>query len=159
MSNKLCFSAIKPSTEQWHVWLGHPSFKIVGRVLSSNNLPFMSNKNSVSHVCDACQQTKSHQLPFPMSISISKAPLELVFSDVWGPGPSSVGRNNYYVSFIDDFSKFTWVYLLKHKSEVFQKFKDFQADGAGEGGEYHKLSSFFEHVGITHLVPCPHTHQ
>jgi hypothetical protein len=31
------------------------------------------------------------------------------------------------VSFIDDFIKFTWVYLLKHKSEVFQKFHDFQA--------------------------------
>jgi len=30
------------------------------------------------------------------------------------------------VSFIDDYSKFVWVYLLRHKSEVFQRFKDFQ---------------------------------
>jgi hypothetical protein len=55
------------------------------------------------------------------------ASLELVFSDVWSPAPTSIGKNNYYVSFIDDFSKFTWVYLLKHKSKVFQKFQDFQA--------------------------------
>jgi hypothetical protein len=37
-----------------------------------------------------------------------------------------VGRKQYYGSFIDDFSKFTWIYLLKHKSEVSQKFHDFQ---------------------------------
>jgi hypothetical protein len=49
-----------------------------------------------------------------------------VFSDVWGPAIDSVGRKNYYVSFIDDFSKFTWIYLIKYKSEVFQKFKEFQ---------------------------------
>jgi hypothetical protein len=54
-------------------------------------------------------------------------PLELIFSDVWGPACESIGRNKYYVSFIDDFSKFTRIHLLKNKSEVFQKFKEFQA--------------------------------
>jgi hypothetical protein len=49
-----------------------------------------------------------------------------MFSDVWGPAPSSVGKFRYYVSFIDDFSKFTWVYLLKNKYDVFHKFHDFQ---------------------------------
>jgi hypothetical protein len=102
---------------------------------------------------------------------VSKAPLELVFSDVWGPAPTSFGNNCYYVSFNDDFSKFTWLYLLKHKSNVFQKFHDFQAHverlfgrkllamQTYWGGEYHKLSTFFHRVGITHLVSCPHTHQ
>jgi hypothetical protein len=47
-------------------------------------------------------------------------------SDVWGPAPLSVGKHAYYVSFIDDFSKFTWIYLLKKRSEVFQVFLDFQ---------------------------------
>jgi hypothetical protein len=49
-----------------------------------------------------------------------------MFFDVWGPAPSSVGRFKYYVSFIDDHSKFTWLYLLKNRSDVFQKFYDFQ---------------------------------
>jgi hypothetical protein len=117
-SIKSCFSTTKISKDQWHGRLGHPSFKVVSRVLHDNNLPFVSG-NTVSHVCDTCQQVKSHQLPFPRSTSVSTAPLQLIFSNIWGPAPSSVGNNNYYVSFIDDFSKFTWLYVLKHKSEVF----------------------------------------
>jgi histone deacetylase 1/2 len=109
-------------------------------------------------VCDACQQAKSHQLPYPKSTSESQFPLDLVFSDVWGPAPDSVGRKKYYVSFIDDFSKFTWIYLLKYKSEVFQVFHEFQtlverrfdrkikAMQTDWGGEYEKLNSFFRKV-------------
>jgi len=114
---------------------------------------------------------KSHQLPYPKSTSISSAPLQLVFSVVWGPAPDSVGRNKYYVSFIDDYSKFTWIYLLKYKSKVFQKFHDFQqlverqfnrkiiAVQTDWGGEYEKLNSFFTKIGISHHVSCPHAHQ
>lgn len=90
---------------------------------------------------------------------------------MWGPALESVGRKQYYVSFIDDYSKFTWICLIKFKSEVFQKFHEFhnlveqlfdhkikvmQTDW---GGEYQKLNSFFTKVGISHLVSCPHAHQ
>lgn len=109
-------------------------------------------------MCDACQQAKSHQLPYPKSTSESQFPLDLVFSDVWGPAPDSIGRKKYYVSFIDDFGKFTWIYLLKYKSEVFQVFHEFQtlverrfdrkikAMQTDWGGEYEKLNSFFRKV-------------
>jgi histone deacetylase 1/2 len=94
-----------------------------------------------------------------------------VFSDVWGPAPSSIGIFTYYVSFIDDFSKFSWIYLLKKKSDVFQIFRNFkqlverqfdkkilvvQSDW---GGEYEKLNSFFKQIGIEHHVSCPHAHR
>ena len=94
-----------------------------------------------------------------------------MFSDVWGPGPVFVWRQKYYVSFIDDFSKFSWIYLLKNKSDVFKKFRLFQAHverlfdpkiismQTDWGGEYQRLSSFFERIGITHHVSCPHAHQ
>jgi hypothetical protein len=100
--------------------LGHPSLSIVKLVLSKNNLPVFSDTSHES-VCDTCQQVKSHQLPYHVSTSTSKAPLELVFSDVWEHACDSIGRYKYYVSFINDYNKFTWIYLLKHKSEVFQK--------------------------------------
>jgi hypothetical protein len=97
---------------------------IVQCVLSGHNISFSEEKLNES-VCDACQRAKSHKLPFPKAVSMSKAPLELVFSNVWGHAPVSVGRFKYYMSFIDD-SKFRWFYLLKNKSDVFCKFCDFQ---------------------------------
>jgi hypothetical protein len=75
------------------------------------------------------------------------------------------------ISFIDDYNKCTWIYLLKHKYEVFQKFQDFQvhveqlfnrkvlAMQIDWGGEYQKLRAFFDRVAIAHLVSCPHTLQ
>jgi histone deacetylase 1/2 len=169
-SSKQALGVNKVPLERWHHRLGHPSFRIVERVLRDHKLPcsFDSNKDVV---CDACQRAKSHQLPYPVSTSVSSHPLELIFSDVWGPAPESAGRFKYYVSFIDDYSKFTWIYLLKHKSEVFEKFQEFQslvertfnrkiiALQSDWGGEYEKLNSFFTKVGISHLVSCPHAHQ
>jgi hypothetical protein len=97
---------------------------IVQKVLYKNKLA-CSHESSPLVVCDACQCAKSHQLPFSSPNNVSKAPLELVCSDVWGPAPNSIGRNGYYMSFIDDYSKFTWVFLLNHKFEVFAKFHTF----------------------------------
>jgi hypothetical protein len=106
-----------------------------------------------------------------MSSSSTSAPLELVYSDVWGPVIDSFGRKKYYVSFIDDYSKFTWIYLLCHKSKVSQFFLEFQqlvecmtgnkiiTVQSDWGGEYERLNSFFRFVGISHHVSCPHTHQ
>jgi len=93
--------------------------------------------------------------------------LELISSDVWGPAPVSVGRHSYYVSFINDFSKYTWIYLIKQKSDVFQVFKNFQnfverkfgrkiiSMQTDWGGEYEKLNSFFQQIGIAHWFPVP----
>jgi histone deacetylase 1/2 len=54
--------------------------------------------------------------------------LELVFSDLWGPAPttSSLGYH-YYISVIDANSRYTWVYLLKSKSDAFPIFKQFKS--------------------------------
>jgi hypothetical protein len=104
--SKQVLSSNKCSTTRWHAHLGHPSSSIVKFVLSKKSLPCSSDSSEES-VCDACQQVKSHQLPYPKSDSVSKSLLELVFSDVWGPACASTGRNKYYVSFIDDFSKLT----------------------------------------------------
>jgi hypothetical protein len=75
------------------------------------------------------------------------------------------------VSFIDNFNKFTWIYLLCRKSEVFQFFKEFQClverifnwkiimVQTYWGGEYERLNSFFRTIGISHHVSCPYAHQ
>jgi hypothetical protein len=102
---KSVLATIKPFVARWHYRLGHASSPIVQRVLSGNNLSCSKEKLD-AWVCDVCQRAKSHQLPFPKSVSMSKVPLELVFSDVWGLAPISVGRFKYYVSFIDEYNKF-----------------------------------------------------
>jgi len=122
-------------------------------------------------VCDACQQGKSHRLPFVSSTREVKNPLEIVFSDVWGPAKTSVSGHNYYVSFVDAYSRFTWLYLLKRKSDVFDIFIQFQLHverllkhkiihvQSDWGGEYRNLNTFFKKLGISHCLSCPHTHQ
>jgi hypothetical protein len=109
----------------WHNRLGHPTLPIVHRVISQNKLPCVREHHQDT-LCDACQQTKSHQLTYPKSLSVSKFPLDLIFSVVWGLAPDSFGRNKYYVSFIDDHSKFVWIYLLRYESQVFENFHEFQ---------------------------------
>jgi hypothetical protein len=170
--NKAAFhvSTAMPSLSRWHHRLGHPSYATVSRVVREHALPCSSESLSQS-VCGACQQAKSHQLPYSVSTSKSSFPLQLVFSDVWGPAIDSFGRYNYYVSFIDDYSKFTWIYLMRHKSDVFCYFKEFQAlverllgrkiiaIQTDWGGEYARLNTFLRQVGISHLVSCPHAHQ
>ena len=56
------------------------------------------------------------------------APLELIQSDITGLFPHMyMSQDKYALTFIDDFSKYCWVYFLKHKSEVFDLFKVFKA--------------------------------
>lgn len=102
---KSAFTSVKATTDLWHCRLGHPSPLIV-RVLRSNRLLVAPNKDNAT-ICNACQQGKNHQLPFSSFERVSSSPLSTIFSDVWGPAVTSVGGYKYYVSFIDDFSKYT----------------------------------------------------
>jgi histone deacetylase 1/2 len=157
------------SRAQWHSRLGHPATPIVQHILHRHELPSILVNKSL--VCDACQQGKSHQLPFPLSTRVTTAPLEIIYSDVWGPAQVSVSGHQFYVSFVDAYSLFTWLYLLKHKSNVFQIFLQFQQHverllnkkiihvQSDWGDEYHRLNKFFADIGISHRVSCPHTHQ
>jgi histone deacetylase 1/2 len=164
------FSGVRVSSSQWYSRLGHPATPIVRHVLHRHELPVQSSRYSDT-VCDACQQGKSHQLPFSESNRVVNTPLELIFSDVWGHTQTSVNGHNYYVSFIDAYSRFTWLYLIKRKSDVFDVFLQFQAHvehllktkiisvQSDWGGEYHNLNTFFQKLGISHRVSFPHTHQ
>jgi len=66
--------------------------------------------------------------------------LELVHSDVAGPFPvPSFGKARYVLTFIDDFSRYTWVFFLIHKSEVFDKFIIFKAQAEKQSGKAIKI--------------------
>jgi hypothetical protein len=99
------------SKTRWHCRLGYASPQIVQKLISRFDLPCSSESNK--HVCDAYQQAKIHQLPYSLSNNFVSNPLELVYSDVWEPARSTVHGEKYYVSFVDAYSRFTWVYLLR----------------------------------------------
>lgn len=159
----------KVTQEQWHRRLGHPAAPVTLRILQKNKI-VVALDDSLSSICNACQQGKAHQLPFSPSVHVTTARLQLIHTDVWGPAIPSVNNSKYYVSFIDDYSRHVWIYFLKYKSDVepiflqFQKhvenslghrIKTIQSDW---GGEYHKLHKYFQNTGITHRISCPHTH-
>uniref|UniRef100_A0A2N9HTS2 Reverse transcriptase Ty1/copia-type domain-containing protein n=1 Tax=Fagus sylvatica TaxID=28930 RepID=A0A2N9HTS2_FAGSY len=84
-SSTTAFLGERTSLHQWHSRLGHPAFRIVSAVVSRFGLPVSSNKNE--QFCSACLSSKSKQLPFPSSSTQINSPLELIYSDVWGPSP------------------------------------------------------------------------
>jgi hypothetical protein len=80
-------------------------------------------------VCKGCALGKNVKKPFLSSNNRSKEILDLIHLDVYGPMRFKyLGGSLYYVIFIDDYSRKTWLYILKKKDEVFNKFQEFKAE-------------------------------
>jgi len=115
--------AIRQSGDIWLRRLGHSGVQILD-CLRKNN--YISLLNSVRSDCVPCRLGKSQRLPFKLVDHCSSSPLDIIHSDVWqSPVLSNLGFK-YYVVFVDDFSRFTWLYPMKNKSEVFLHFCAFQ---------------------------------
>ena len=102
------------------------------------DLPSIKENNEV---CEGCLLGKQHRFPFSTSGAWrAKDLLELIHTDVCGPMRTPSHENNkYFILFIDDFSRMTWVYFLKEKSEVFGVFKKFKALAENQSGKWIKV--------------------
>jgi transposase InsO family protein len=77
-------------------------------------------------ICDVCEFGKLTRNSYVSSGHKSSCGFDLIHSDIWGHrSTNSMNGYRYFVIFIDCFSRVTWVYLMKNKSEVFACFKDF----------------------------------
>ncbi|KAK4393534.1 Retrovirus-related Pol polyprotein from transposon RE2 [Sesamum angolense] len=118
-------TAMKAQEDQswlWHRRLGHFNFqglKILHQKKMMTDLPQIQ---AVEGACEACLQGKQHKKPFPSGTSWrAKAVLELIHTDVCDPMRTpSHEQNRYFILFIDDYSRMTWVYFMREKSEVFK---------------------------------------
>ncbi|CAL2270443.1 unnamed protein product [Prunus armeniaca] len=76
--------------------------------------------------CDTCELANSHHVPFPLSSNKSLVPFFLIHYDVWGPAKiATPAGTQWFVTFIDDCTRMTWVSLLKTKGEVSSRFQQF----------------------------------
>ena len=154
----------------WHRRLCHHHLAGIKKLFSGNLVTGfrLDSQADPDLVCEACKAGKMHANPFPISHSRASRPLQLVHSDVHGPVkvPTHQGYR-FWISFIDDHSRFKAIYLLKRKSEAFAAFKQFKAwaeNATGQrlgslrddkGGEY--MSREFEAFCIDHGIQRQHS--
>ena len=154
----------------WHFRLGHPNFQYMKHLF-----PHLFSKVEMTTLsCDVCIQAKQHRVSFPSQPYKPTQPFTLVHSDVWGPSKitTSSGKR-WFVTFIDDHTRLTWVYLITDKSEVSSMFQNFyhtietqfhqkiailRSDN-GREFQNHNLSEFLASKGIVHQNSCAYTPQ
>jgi hypothetical protein len=95
---------------------GHPSFEKLVDI--NKNFPYVTLSKS-SLPCDICFYAKQKRMSFPLSNSVSANTFDLVHMDIWGPlSIPSISGFKYFLTIVDDKSRFTWIYLMKLKSET-----------------------------------------
>ena len=99
----------------WHRRLGHASFGYMNKSFPS----LFSNFDVSTFKCDVCELAKSHRALFPLTLIKSSVPFTIIHFDVWGPSKfATFDGSHWFVTFINDCTRMTWVCLMKSKSEV-----------------------------------------
>ncbi|KAK4857018.1 hypothetical protein QYF36_023722 [Acer negundo] len=165
--------------ELWHERLGHMNFRdlrTLGKFNCVRDLPKIRKKaNGVSGPCQQGKQTKiMHKKGKYLS---TKEPLELLHMDLIGHMQTEgLGGKRYIFVCVDNFSRFTWTYFLREKSETFDKFKmlctkiqnemnsnikSIKRIRSDHGREFENVSfeTYYGSVGISHEFSAPRTPQ
>jgi len=164
------------SEDLWHRRYGHLGSDSL-RQLATEQLVDGFDFDSQKQIsfCEACTEGKHHRSPFPVGGGTrAEETLDLVHTDVCGKlSLKSGGGTEYFVTFIDDKSRYVWLYVLKNKGEVFSKFCEWKAMverstgrklkvlRSDNGGEY-TSGEFVEYLrseGIRHELTVPKSPQ
>jgi hypothetical protein len=158
----------------WHERMGYIGEKGLRAMHNNGMFEGFPECGLEAYFCEHCIYGKQSQERFPSRVTRENGILELLHSDMFGPiTVPSLGWSMYYVSFIDDFSRNTWIYFLRKKSKVFEKFKEFkylvenQIDKkikvlrTENGGEFcgKEYDHFCKQCGTTHQNTMPYTPQ
>ena len=168
----------KPESKQsiWHGRFGHLRVRNLQKLARDNMINgFDFDTSSDLTFCEACVSGKHHKSQFPKGTSNrSTEPLGLIHSDICGKlNSKSLGGAEYFLTFVDDKTRYVWVYFLKHKDEAFQRFVEWKAlveKSSGHqvkvlrtnnGGEYTstQFEAFLKAEGIRHERTVPKTPQ
>ena len=157
----------------WHRRFGHLGTQNLGRLAREKLVDgFDYDITKRTKFCEPCIDGKQSRTPFPKNGSRSGDLLGTIHSDVCGKiETKSLGGAEYFVTFIDDKSRYTWVYVLKHKHEVLEKFKEWRSKvekstgfkiktfRTDNGGEYKskEFEDYLKKEGIKHEFTVPKT--
>ena len=132
------------------------------------------HENECMQRCETCIESKITKRSFPRVERNNSKLLDLVHSDICElNGVITRGGKRYFITFIDDYSRYTYVYLIRTKDEAFEMFKRYKAEVENQqssrikilrsdrGGEYFPadFSNFCEENGIIHERTAPYTPQ
>nr|GEV19598.1 retrotransposon protein, putative, Ty1-copia subclass [Tanacetum cinerariifolium] len=156
----------------WHCRLRHISKKRIEKLKHDGLLN--STDLKAFEKCVPCMSGKMARKPYTHQVERAKDLLKLIQTDVCGPFKIMSRQGaSYFVTFTDEFSRYGYVYLLKHKHEVFETFKVFQKEVENQlsktikslcsarEGEYMSqefLDHLKDHRIIAHCTP-PYTPQ
>lgn len=169
VNNIVSLSGMKLNSQAalWHFRFGHASYDRLHSLVK--NFPDIHVNKHI--VCDVCQFSKHKKLPFSLSTSRADSSFDLVHMDIWGPlSISSIHKFRYFLTIVDDHTRFTWAVLLRSKHEVSTKIEHFVAMIENQfhkqvkvirsdNGPEFKMSSFFGKKGILHQTSCVETPQ
>ena len=137
--------------------------------MRNNNVPLFSTNKMFN--CEICPLAKQKRLPFTSSTHISNECFDLIHCDLWGPfSVSTIAGCRFFLTIMDDCSRCTWVYLLKHKSQTqltLEQFyimvetqfsKNVKTIRTNNGTKF-IMSNFFAKRGIIYQLSCVQTPQ
>ncbi|KAK8946897.1 hypothetical protein KSP39_PZI006794 [Platanthera zijinensis] len=124
------------SSMLWHKRLGHISRERVERLIKENILPALDFSDL--EACVDCCRGKMTKIKKKGSTRSSSL-LEVIHTDISGPYSTTLCRNTYFITFIDDYSRFGYLYLIKEKSESLEKFKIFKTEVEKQIGKVIKI--------------------
>jgi hypothetical protein len=156
-----------PSQALWHFRLGHLSNKRL-QVMQHDFPSVILDSNSI---CDICHYARHRKSPYQHSVNRAMNKGELIHFDIWGPiSIQSIHGHKYFLTAVDDHSRFTWIILLKAKSEVSKLVQQFihmiekQFDNLvkvvrTDNGPEFLIPQFYASKGIIHQTSCVDTPQ
>ena len=121
----------------WNKRLGHISQERIGRLIKSQIFPQLVYDNIES--CVDCIKGKLTKTRKQQGAIRSSGLLELIHTDISGPYSHSLCGKSFFVTFIDDFSRYGYMYLISHKSETLERFKIFKTEVEKQLGKVIKI--------------------
>ncbi|KAM1409238.1 hypothetical protein ACFX2I_009652 [Malus domestica] len=124
--------------KMWHLKLGHVNLEKIHKMSKDGYIHPLGNDRMGT--CECCLKGKMTKSSFTGKGERATEILGLIHTDVCGPmSTTSRGGFSYYITFTDDHSRFGYVYLMKYKSESFERFKEFKNEVEKQTGKQIKI--------------------